>query len=713
MIRVLLTALWLWAFVQPAFSQVQQSGTVTPGHVAIWTTNGVIRDAGTAAVGNITSLGITAAGPSLCINSALVSAAGWQTLCLGATTGTGGLISLQNFGTASAFPLGFLSNNGIAFVLPPTGGTAGQFLTTDGAGNTSWSSPAGAGTVTSVATGAGLTGGPVTTTGTISCAAFNTASLSCVPASGGGTTNFLRADGTWTSPTSASAITALTGDGTAAGPGSATLTLATVNPNVGTFGSSTAIPTITVNEKGLITAASSNVVVAPAGTLTGTTLAATVVTSSLTSVGTIATGVWNGTIVTGTYGGTGINNGASTITVAGNFAVTTNGGTLSFGAASKTLTINNSLAFSGTDGTVFTFPGASDTVAALGAAQTFTAQNQWTVARTITSATNATWQDLLVNASTTTITGTTAITGSGIAKVWIGQPTLTDSSAVTITNAATLYIDGPVAAAGSVTITNPWAIYLNAGNVRFPGTNTLGTIASGVWNGSAIGVLFGGTGLTGGTSGGVLYFSAATTLASSAALTANAPVIGGGAGVAPSVGARSGNTTTFATAAGVLGNGNCVSIDGNGNFVDAGGPCTTGGGGGTVSASTIGTVPVYTASTTVTGNTNFTYAAGAVTLGSSSGGTTGALKLAGLTSGTVTVTVAATAGSWTMQLPGDNGTAGYALQTDGAGITTWGGVVTSLTQSAFVKLGTNPCVTTCTVSSPFDAAFVYALFGGI
>jgi hypothetical protein len=49
-----------------------------------------------------------------------------------------------------------------------------------------------------------------------------------------------------------------------------------------------------------------------------------------------------------------------------------------------------------------------------------------------------------------------------------------------------------------------------------------------------LGVAGGGTGLTSGTSGGVLYYSATGTLASSAALTANALVIGGGAGVAPS-----------------------------------------------------------------------------------------------------------------------------------------------------------------------------------
>ena len=100
-------------------------------------------------------------------------------------------------------------------------------------------------------------------------------------------------------------ITALTGDGTASGPGSAAFTLATVNSNVGSFGSSTSIPNFTVNAKGLITAAGSNAVVAPAGTLSGTTLNSTVVSSSLTSVGTIGTGVWQGTAVAIGYGGTG------------------------------------------------------------------------------------------------------------------------------------------------------------------------------------------------------------------------------------------------------------------------------------------------------------------------------------------------------------------------------------------------------------------------
>lgn len=103
-------------------------------------------------------------------------------------------------------------------------------------------------------------------------------------------------------------IGTITGDATSSGSsfdGSANntnaLTLATVNSNVGSFGSSTAIPSFTVNAKGLITAASTNSVIAPAGTLSGTTLNSTVVNSSLTSVGTIGAGTWQGTAIADSY----------------------------------------------------------------------------------------------------------------------------------------------------------------------------------------------------------------------------------------------------------------------------------------------------------------------------------------------------------------------------------------------------------------------------
>jgi hypothetical protein len=111
------------ALAQP----VQQSGTATQGHAAAFVANGVIRDAGTAANGNLTSIGVTASGSGICQNSAATSSAGWQQICMGATTAGGGYFSVQNFGTASAQGFTILIN-GTPFVFPT--GLSGTMVTT-------------------------------------------------------------------------------------------------------------------------------------------------------------------------------------------------------------------------------------------------------------------------------------------------------------------------------------------------------------------------------------------------------------------------------------------------------------------------------------------------------------------------------------------------------------------------------------------------------
>ena len=80
-----------------------------------------------------------------------------------------------------------------------------------------------------------------------------------------------------------------------------------------------------------------------------------------------------------------------------------------------------------------------------------------------------------------------------------------------------------------------------------------------------LGVANGGTGLTSGTSGGVLYYSASGTLASSAALAANAIVLGGGAGSAPAT------TTTGTGVVTALGQ----NVTGSGGIVLATSPSLT------------------------------------------------------------------------------------------------------------------------------------------
>ena len=91
--------------------------------------------------------------------------------------------------------------------------------------------------------------------------------------------------------------------------------------------------TIVVNGVTLTLGDTNDTITAAAGTLTGTTLASNVVTSSLTTVGTIVTGVWNGTAITNSY----LAN--STITHSAGTGISITGGTTSLGG---TVTITNS-----------------------------------------------------------------------------------------------------------------------------------------------------------------------------------------------------------------------------------------------------------------------------------------------------------------------------------------------------------------------------------
>lgn len=202
-------------------------------------------------------------------------------------------------------------------------GTDGQVLSANSAQTTGleWITAGGTGTVTSVAVsgnnGIGVSGSPITTSGTItlSLGAITPTSVNSVVISGASTPT-LSVTGTSSisgSNTGDQTIT-LTGDVTGSGTGSFVTTLATVNSNVGSFTNAS----ITVNAKGLITAASSGTapVTSVAGTanritVTGTTsavvdIAATYVgQSSITTLGTITTGTWTGTTIAVANGGTG------------------------------------------------------------------------------------------------------------------------------------------------------------------------------------------------------------------------------------------------------------------------------------------------------------------------------------------------------------------------------------------------------------------------
>lgn len=183
-------------------------------------------------------------------------------------------------------------------------------------------------------------------------------------------------------------LTGLFGDGSASGPGSATLTLATVNTNVGTFGSATQATVFTVNGKGLITGASQTTITPAIGSVTGmgtgvatfltvpssANLAAAMSDKTGTGVLVFAT---SPTLVTPILG-------VATATSINGLTITTSTGALTI-ANGKTATFNNTITFAGTDSTQMTFPSSSATIARTDAGQTFTGTQIMTSPKILTS----------------------------------------------------------------------------------------------------------------------------------------------------------------------------------------------------------------------------------------------------------------------------------------------------------------------------------------
>ncbi|KKK95178.1 hypothetical protein LCGC14_2675420, partial [marine sediment metagenome] len=169
-------------------------------------------------------------------------------------------------------------------------------------------------------------------------------------------------------------------------------------------------------------------VTAAAGTLTGTTLKSTVVTSSLTTVGTIATGVWQGTSI-----GTTWTDAKVTSIVAGTL--------IDVSAATGDVTVNVDLS----ELTTSVTNGDGDFFVVVDAAN---AQSKLTKANINLSGMNN-------DSGWTSNTGTvTSVSGT--------------SSRISSTGGATPVIDIDAAYVGQTSIT------------------TLGTIATGVWSGTAI-----------------------------------------------------------------------------------------------------------------------------------------------------------------------------------------------------------------------------------
>ena len=391
-----------------------------------------------------------------------------------------------------------------------------------------------------------------------------------------------------------SAITSLTGDVTGTGPGATATTLATVNSGPGSVGSSTAIPVLTTNGKGLVTAQTTAVVVAPAGTLTGTTLASNVVTSSLTSVGALASGSIAsgfGTIATGNEISTTANMDAAT----GFYISATqvlSSTTLGTGVTASSLT-------SFGNAPTLVSPVLSGTPTGAGSIITINSTNCQLAASCSIAA--------LITVGITSITGGTPNGLFYDAAGFFGN-------LATGNNGTLVTSSGGVP---SISSTLPAAVQ---GNIT-----TTGTVTSGTWESA-----FGGT-IT-----GTATLSGTLTLSGTDNFTGTFKV-GGYAMAFPAAASNLGYQV------GAIVNGDCLMASGTaGGFADAGITC---GGGGSGSPGGANTTIQYNASSSFGGVSGVTSNGTVMTFGN------GALLLAGSSSGAMTLEAPAIASTYVITFP--------------------------------------------------------------
>ncbi len=219
-----------------------------------------------SSVGTVTSVAASGGSTGLAFSGSPITTSGTLTLS--------GTLSITNGGTGQT-----TASGAINALVPAQTGNTGKFLSTNGS-IVSWQTLPGSGTVTSVAVsganGIGVSGSPITTSGTINLTlgAITPTSVSSsgivtgTNISATGTISGSNFSGTSSGTNTGDQTITLTGDVTGTGSGSFTTTLSTVNSNVGTFGSSTQVPVITVDGKGRVTAISTVSVSAGSGTVT-------------------------------------------------------------------------------------------------------------------------------------------------------------------------------------------------------------------------------------------------------------------------------------------------------------------------------------------------------------------------------------------------------------------------------------------------------------